>query len=208
MMAKSSSRILGMALVEDPQADSCGTGVQQERLRTPEVASRWYRAPELLFGSSCYDSAVDIWAAGCIFAEMLGMGPLFAGATDIEQLLRVVEVLGPPHLATWPQLSSLPDYGKIAFAGEGRNKLLEVLPDAPPNAASLLSMFLQYNPVDRPSAATALLQPYFTQPPLPASPSSIAAFIRKHVSRPKALQGFSEPFLQGPCPCPSCILDP
>lgn len=49
-----------------------------ERPYSPQVASRWYRSPELLFGSSSYGPSVDLWAAGCVFAEMLRGLPLFA----------------------------------------------------------------------------------------------------------------------------------
>lgn len=49
-----------------------------ERPYSPQVASRWYRAPELLYGSSNYGPSVDLWAAGCVFAEMLRGLPLFA----------------------------------------------------------------------------------------------------------------------------------
>lgn len=60
----------GMAVVEEPLTKS--SLVPGDKLRTAEVASRWYRAPELLFGSPIYDAGVDIWAAGCILAELLG----------------------------------------------------------------------------------------------------------------------------------------
>jgi len=65
------------------------------------VATRWYRAPELLVGDVEYGKAVDIWAAGnlqvilgCIFAELLTGQPLFPGDTDIDQLYRIMKSLG------------------------------------------------------------------------------------------------------------------
>lgn len=45
----------------------------------PQVFARWYRPPELLYGSTCYGPTVDIWAAGCIFAELLLRRPWFVG---------------------------------------------------------------------------------------------------------------------------------
>ncbi|CAH8273012.1 unnamed protein product [Arabidopsis lyrata] len=51
-----------------------------------QVFARWYRAPELLFGAKKYGAAVDVWAAGCIFAELLLRRPFLQGNSDIDQL--------------------------------------------------------------------------------------------------------------------------
>jgi serine/threonine protein kinase len=59
---------------------------------TPQVQSRWYRAPEILYGSGEYSEAIDLWSAGCIFGELAYGGPLFPGSSDIDQLYRVVQV--------------------------------------------------------------------------------------------------------------------
>lgn len=80
---------------------------------SPQVATRFYRAPEILWGASKYGPAVDLWAAGCVFAEMLRGVALFAGATDIEQLALVVRTLGTPDTEQWPELLSMADYNKI-----------------------------------------------------------------------------------------------
>lgn len=61
---------------------------------TDYVATRWYRAPELLVGDTEYGKSVDVWAAGCIFAELLTGQPLFPGDTDIDQLYRIMKCLG------------------------------------------------------------------------------------------------------------------
>ncbi|KAH9274861.1 hypothetical protein BASA83_002571 [Batrachochytrium salamandrivorans] len=61
---------------------------------TDYVATRWYRAPELLVGDTEYGKAVDIWAVGCIFAEILTGQPLYPGDTDIDQLYRIMKCLG------------------------------------------------------------------------------------------------------------------
>ncbi|RKO96408.1 Pkinase-domain-containing protein [Caulochytrium protostelioides] len=70
---------------------------------TDYVATRWYRAPELLVGDTEYGRGVDIWALGCIFAELLTGQPLFPGSTDIDQLYRIMRSLGPlsAHHAAW-----------------------------------------------------------------------------------------------------------
>ena len=61
---------------------------------TDYVATRWYRAPELLVGDPRYGRAVDTWAAGCLYAEMLTGDPLFPGDSDVDQLFRITRLLG------------------------------------------------------------------------------------------------------------------
>jgi len=61
---------------------------------TDYVATRWYRAPELLVGESKYGREIDVWAAGCIYAEMVTGQPLFPGNSDIDQLYRITKILG------------------------------------------------------------------------------------------------------------------
>ncbi|XP_030758584.1 cyclin-dependent kinase-like 1 isoform X2 [Sitophilus oryzae] len=65
---------------------------------TEYVATRWYRAPELLVGEPIYGAPVDIWAIGCLFAEMMTGDPLFPGESDIDQLYLIVKMLGRPCL--------------------------------------------------------------------------------------------------------------
>uniref|UniRef100_A0A7E4VT69 Protein kinase domain-containing protein n=1 Tax=Panagrellus redivivus TaxID=6233 RepID=A0A7E4VT69_PANRE len=80
-----------------------------------QVVTRWYRAPELLFGSITYDPKVDIWACGCVLAEYINGSPLFMGYNDIDQLAIVLSVLGTPAAASWPEWELLPDAHKIVF---------------------------------------------------------------------------------------------
>jgi cell cycle related kinase len=68
---------------------------------------RWYRAPELLFGARKYEFGVDLWAVGVILAELLDHGPLFPGENDIDQIFRVIQVLGTPTPANWPVRGTL-----------------------------------------------------------------------------------------------------
>nr|XP_042701718.1 cyclin-dependent kinase 20 isoform X5 [Chrysemys picta bellii] len=143
------------------------------RLYSHQVATRWYRAPELLYGARKYDEGVDLWAVGCIFAELLNNSPLFPGENDIEQLCCVLRVLGTPSPRVWPEITELPDYNKISFKDNPPIPLEEVLPDAPPQALQLLERFLVYPSRERVRAAQALLHPYFFTPPLPAHHSEL-----------------------------------
>lgn len=63
---------------------------------TDYVSTRWYRAPEVLLRSTNYNSPIDIWAVGCIMAELYTLQPLFPGRSEIDQIFRVTSVLGTP----------------------------------------------------------------------------------------------------------------
>jgi glycogen synthase kinase 3 beta len=60
------------------------------------ICSRYYRAPELIFGASCYTSSIDIWSSGCVMGELLLGQPLFPGESGIDQLVEIIKVLGTP----------------------------------------------------------------------------------------------------------------
>ena len=64
--------------------------------------TRWYRAPELLFGARKYTGAIDMWAVGCIFAELMLRTPYFPGTSDLDQLGKIFAALGTPTEETWP----------------------------------------------------------------------------------------------------------
>ncbi|RDL30752.1 uncharacterized protein BP5553_10097 [Venustampulla echinocandica] len=87
------------------------------------VVTIWYRAPELLLGSWHYGPAVDMWAVGCIFAELLSLRPIFRGEeakADIKkvpfqrsQMQKIIDILGVPTKDQWPLLTSLPEYNQF-----------------------------------------------------------------------------------------------
>ncbi|XP_051824046.1 cyclin-dependent kinase 20 isoform X3 [Antechinus flavipes] len=160
-----------------------------DRLYSHQVATRWYRAPELLYGARQYDEGVDLWAVGCIFGELLNNSPLFPGENDIEQLCCVLRVLGTPSPRVWPGITELPDYNKISFKEQLPLPLREVLPDASYEALQLLSRFLVYPPRSRIQADQALLHEYFFRAPLPAHPSELPIPQRGGGPGPKARPG-------------------
>merc|ERR1712216_841325 len=69
---------------------------EQQPLLTDYVATRWYRAPEILLGSNKYTKGVDMWSMGCILAELLLGKPVFPGTSTMNQLDRIMEVTGRP----------------------------------------------------------------------------------------------------------------
>ena len=138
-----------------------------------QVATRWYRAPELLYGARVYDEGVDLWAVGCIFGELINNSPLFPGENDIDQLCCVTRILGTPNERVWPGLSELPDYKKITFPELPPIPLHEIVPDAAPLALDLLESFLVYVSKRRLAAYRALIHPYLFSDPLPVHHSQL-----------------------------------
>ncbi|CAN6333209.1 unnamed protein product [Urochloa humidicola] len=144
---------------------------------THQVFARWYRAPELLFGSKQYGSAVDIWAAGCIFAELLTRRAFLMGSSDIDQLGKIFAALGTPKPSQWPDMTYLPDYVEYQYvAAPG---LRTLFPLASEDALDLLSRMLTYDPKARITAQQALEHRYFSTLPAPTKPSELPRPRRK-----------------------------
>ncbi|KAI9253840.1 kinase-like domain-containing protein [Phascolomyces articulosus] len=143
------------------------------------VVTIWYRAPELLFGSRHYTKAVDMWAVGCIFGELLALKPIFKGEEakmdskknvpfQRSQLTKIFEVLGTPTKERWPTIDQLPDYSYLSSFPMCQNKLklLSGLPKSE-SAFNLLASLLDYDPAKRITAEKALNHPYFQEEPRP-----------------------------------------
>ncbi|KAI2666141.1 Cyclin-dependent kinase 6 [Labeo rohita] len=120
-----------------------------------EVVTLWYRAPEVLLQSS-YMSSVDMWSAGCIFAELFLLRPLFRGFTEIQQLQKIFEVIGLPGEEDWPTES--PVCYSPSWAEKKPTK--QLLPSLAHEENDLLSQFLTFSPAHRISACRALAHPF------------------------------------------------
>lgn len=120
------------------------------------ICSRYYRAPELIFGSTDYSSAIDMWSFGCVVAELFFGSPIFPGSSGVDQMIEVVKVLGTPSK---DELKSMnPGYQEFKFP-ELRAKPINELfgADSPPEAMSLLGEVLKYIPKERPPAIKVCL---------------------------------------------------
>jgi cyclin-dependent kinase 8/11 len=98
------------------------------------VVTIWYRAPELLLGSRHYTPAIDLWAVGCIFAELLSLRPIFKGEEakmdnkktvpfQRSQMQKIVEIVGMPSKDRWPLLSAMPEYQHLANLAAGNSRV-------------------------------------------------------------------------------------
>lgn len=138
---------------------------------TSQVVTRWYRAPELLFGARHYTGAVDMWAAGCIFAELMLRTPFLPADTDMGQLKVIFQALGTPSEEEWPGMDSLPDY--VPFPRTPKPPFASIFNAAADDALDLLGKMLAFNPASRISARAALSHPYFTNAPRPTAPAAL-----------------------------------
>jgi negative regulator of PHO system len=127
-----------------------------------EVVTLWYRAPDVLMGSRNYSTSIDMWSAGCILAEMFIGRPLFPGASNEDQLMKIFKVMGTPNERTWPGVSHLPNY-RPNFDVYIPQDMRTIIPNIDPLALNLLNSLLQMKPENRISAQQALQHPWFQE---------------------------------------------
>eukprot|EP00607_Mallomonas_marina_P009976 CAMPEP_0182420872 /NCGR_PEP_ID=MMETSP1167-20130531/5961_1 /TAXON_ID=2988 /ORGANISM="Mallomonas Sp, Strain CCMP3275" /LENGTH=365 /DNA_ID=CAMNT_0024597393 /DNA_START=149 /DNA_END=1246 /DNA_ORIENTATION=- len=143
---------------------------------TVEVITRWYRAPEILLGSTMYSSFVDMWSVGCILAEMCNMKPLLPGDSEIDQLHRIFRMLGTPTEKEWPSLYEMP-YWRNSFPEWTPISWSTLVPSLSFLGLDFISRIMLYNSSERLCATRALVHPFVKDcryvRPRPAPPASL-----------------------------------
>lgn len=138
------------------------------------VGTRWFRAPELLYGSTNYSFEIDLWSLGCILAELFTLQPLFPGTSDIDQLSRIMSVLGNLNEESWSGCVKLPDYKTISFNKvENPIGLEACLPNRTTEEISLVKKLVCYDPARRATAMELFQEKYFNEEPLPVPLSQL-----------------------------------
>uniref|UniRef100_A0A673B7E7 non-specific serine/threonine protein kinase n=1 Tax=Sphaeramia orbicularis TaxID=375764 RepID=A0A673B7E7_9TELE len=128
---------------------------------TDYVSTRWYRAPEVLLRSSTYTSPIDLWAVGCIMAELYTLRPLFPGNSEVDEIFKICQVLGTVKKSDWPEGYQLAAAMNFRFPQCVPTHLKTLIPNASNEAITLMKDLLQWDPKKRPTAVQALRYPYF-----------------------------------------------
>lgn len=129
------------------------------------ICSRYYRAPELIFGATNYGFSVDVWSMGCVFGELVTGAPLFPGENGIDQLVQIIKLLGTP---TNDQLLAMnPNYTDFCFpemkpVPEAWHRLVHKQ-RADPHLAPLLESVLRYEPQSRCSLGQFATSDFFAE---------------------------------------------
>lgn len=139
------------------------------RIYSHQVVTRWYRAPELLYGARMYGVGIDMWAVGCILAELFTRTALFPGDSDLETMDKIVTVLGTPSQKNWHGVTELPDYVKFTVPSNGI-PFSEKFSGLSADAIELLEKLLRLCPTERCDCTEALSMAYFRTEPYPTLP--------------------------------------
>ncbi|PKU64433.1 Shaggy-related protein kinase theta [Dendrobium catenatum] len=151
----------------EPQAATGHTWELQELLcsvpgepNISYICSRYYRAPELIFGATEYTTAIDMWSVGCVLAELLLGQPLFPGESGVDQLVEIIKILGTP---TREEIKCMnPNYTEFKFPQIKAHPWHKIFQKRmPPEAVDLVSRLLQYSPSLRYKALDACAHHFF-----------------------------------------------
>lgn len=128
---------------------------------TDYVSTRWYRAPEVLLRSTNYNSPLDLWAIGTIMAELYTLRPLFPGSSEMDQIFKVVSVLGTPSDQMWPEGTKLAKAMNFKFPKMVATPLKKLIPQASAEGLELMAWLMAWNPEKRPNCNKTLRHAYF-----------------------------------------------
>lgn len=135
--------------------------IVKDEVNIAYICSRYYRAPELIFGATNYNTEIDVWSAGCVIAELLIGKPLFPGDSGVDQLVEIIKLLGTPTLEEIHQMN--PNYNEFKFPFVKSIPWGKVFAGVDPEAKDFITTLLNYSPSARPKALESLLHPFFSE---------------------------------------------
>ncbi|XP_056290714.1 serine/threonine-protein kinase MAK isoform X6 [Pseudoliparis swirei] len=158
---------------------------------TDYVSTRWYRAPEVLLRSATYSSPIDLWAVGCIMAELYTLRPLFPGNSEVDEIFKICQVLGTVKKTDWSEGHQLASAMNFRFPQCVPTHLKTLIPNASNEAITLMRDLLQWDPKKRPTAVQVLRYPYFQVGQI-LGPRPESQEVKKVQVRPPAQKQVSE----------------
>ncbi|CAJ0930188.1 unnamed protein product, partial [Mesorhabditis belari] len=128
---------------------------------TDYVSTRWYRAPEILLRSTAYNSPIDVWALGCIMAELYMLRPLFPGTSELDQLFKIITILGSPTKEEWAEGYQLAAAMNFRFQNTPATPMEQIVNTIGKDGMKLMMEMMIWNPEKRPTATQCLRSRYF-----------------------------------------------
>ena len=148
---------------------------------TSLVVTRWYRPPELLLTLKRYTPAIDLWGVGCVFGEMFERKPILEGKSDVDQCVRIFQLVGSPNDNNMPGWSELPGCeGRKEWETKGGDIDKRFGPKVGLYGLDLLKQLLCLDWRKRINAVDALQHDYFKKAPLPARPEDLPQYEDSH----------------------------
>jgi len=138
---------------------------EQTQVLTDYVATRWYRAPEILLGSTDYTKGVDMWSVGCILGELMLGKPIFPGSSTMNQIERIMEYTGRPSKVDLEAINS--PYAETMLdtlsSDQDPKEWVSLFPSAEADTIDLLAQLLAFNPNKRIAVEASLCHQYVEQ---------------------------------------------
>jgi protein kinase len=134
---------------------------------TDYVSTRWYRAPEVLLRSVTYNSPIDMWACGCIMAELYLLRPLFPGTSEADELYKICSVIGTPKQSDWQEGYRLAHTIGFRFPQFVPTPVETIIRHASVEACQIMTNLMSWDPNKRMTATQCLQHPYFSATQMP-----------------------------------------
>lgn len=139
----------------------CAKELRPTEANIAYICSRYYRAPELVFGATIYTTAVDIWSVACVMAELFKGQPLFPGESGVDQMFEFIKVIGAPSEAQVAAMSKSYSSAKFPRIKAKPWESIFNTKYVPADAIDIMASILVYEPAKRPTAIELCAHPFF-----------------------------------------------